>query len=132
MEQSAYRVRRRLDWRSRTRSGGQAALSGNASRGRLGAETRPNLRTDPQLDGRRRVTPGATDNSVYINAPFELVWRLTNDVRSWPDLFTEYASVEVQQDSGETIRFRLTTVPDPDGQVWSWVSERTSDLSTKS
>lgn len=78
------------------------------------------------------MTPGVTDNSIYIEAPFELVWRLTNDVRSWPDLFTEYASIEVEEELGDTVRFRLTTVPDPDGKVWSWVSERTCDPDARS
>ncbi|MGP4046383.1 SRPBCC family protein [Streptomyces sp. 2A115] len=68
-----------------------------------------------------------TDNSVFIDAPFDLVWDMTNDVRSWPNLFTEYASIEVLNEEGATVRFRLTMVPDPDGSVWSWVSERTSD-----
>ncbi|MGR3875257.1 SRPBCC family protein [Streptomyces graminifolii] len=68
-----------------------------------------------------------TDNSVHIEAPIDLVWRLTNDVRTWPELFTEYASVEVLAERGNTVRFRLTMHPDPDGSVWSWVSERTTD-----
>lgn len=68
-----------------------------------------------------------TDNSVHIEAPIDLVWHLTNDVRSWPDLFTEYASVEVLAEEGNTVRFRLTMRPDPDGSVWSWVSERTTN-----
>ncbi|GIH18582.1 SRPBCC family protein [Rugosimonospora africana] len=71
--------------------------------------------------------PGHTENTVVINAPIELVWQLTNDVERWPDLFTEYASVEVLQRTGETVLFRLTMVPDENGAVWSWVSERTAD-----
>lgn len=72
-----------------------------------------------------------TDNSVFIDAPVDFVWDMTNDVRTWPDLFTEYASIEVLADEGNTVRFRLTMVPDPDGSVWSWVSERTADPATK-
>jgi aromatase len=78
------------------------------------------------------MTPGSTDNSIYIEAPFDLVWRMVNDVRSWPELFTEYASVEVLEERGDTVRFRITTLPDEDGQVWSWVSERTCDPVTRS
>jgi aromatase len=70
-----------------------------------------------------------TDNSVVIDGPLELVWEMMTDVESWPNLFTEYASAEILKRDGNTIRFRLTTHPDPDydGQVWSWVSERTID-----
>nr|ABX71144.1 Lcz27 [Streptomyces sanglieri] len=74
----------------------------------------------------------STDNSVHIAAPLDVVWRLTNDVRTWPDLFTEYASVEVLHEDGPTVRFRLTMVPDDDGTVWSWVSERTTDVAAHS
>jgi len=70
-----------------------------------------------------------TDNSIVIDAPIDLVWERMNDVEDWPNLFTEYAEAQILKRDGDTIEFRLTTHPDPeyDGQVWSWVSERTSD-----
>ena len=73
--------------------------------------------------------PGTTDNTVVIDAPLEQVWDAMNDVERWPELFTEYASAEILEREGDTVRFRLTTFPDPEhgGQVWSWVSERTAD-----
>lgn len=71
--------------------------------------------------------PGHTENSIVIAAPRQLVWEITNDVTRWPDLFTEYASVEVLQRRGDTVVFRLTMFPDANGTVWSWVSERTVD-----
>lgn len=73
-----------------------------------------------------------TDNSIVIAAPLDLVWERLNDVENWPNLFTEYAKAEILDRSGETTRFRLTTHPDPeyDGQVWTWVSERTVDPET--
>jgi aromatase len=76
--------------------------------------------------------PAHTDNSVVINAPLEMVWTMMNDVENWPNLFSEYASAEILKREGNTIEFRLTTHPDPeyDGQVWSWVSERTVDPET--
>lgn len=69
------------------------------------------------------------DNSVVIDAPLDLVWDAMNDIENWPNLFSEYARAEVLDREGQTTRFRLTTHPDPDyeGQVWSWVSERTAD-----
>ncbi|MGN9913970.1 SRPBCC family protein [Phytohabitans sp. LJ34] len=75
--------------------------------------------------------PGHTDNAIVINAPMDLVWSMTNDVRSWPELFSEYASAEIIADNGTTIRFRLTTHPDESGRQWTWVSERTPDPATR-
>ena len=72
-----------------------------------------------------------TDNSVVISAPMDLVWTMTNDVPSWPSLFSEYAAAEVLSRQDETLRFRLTMHPDENGQVWSWVSERTADAGTR-
>jgi len=72
-----------------------------------------------------------TDNRVVIDAPEDLVWTMTNDVESWPELFTEYAAAEVLDRDGDTVRFRLTTRPDESGRTWSWVSERTPDPETR-
>ena len=52
---------------------------------------------------------------------------MTNDLRRWPELFTEYASAEIIEQVGNTFRFRLAMHPDENGKVWSWVSERTLD-----
>ncbi|MEU4568707.1 SRPBCC family protein [Micromonospora sp. NPDC023956] len=72
-----------------------------------------------------------TECAVVIDAPMDLVWEMTNDVPNWPDLFTEYASAEVLERDGDTIRFRLTMHPDENGRVNTWVSERTSDAATR-
>ena len=74
-------------------------------------------------------TVGHTDNSILIAADIDHVWQMTNDLPSWPDLFTEYAEVEVLAQHGSTFRFRLKMHPDESGRVWSWVSERTLDES---
>ncbi|AUG78299.1 Putative cyclase I [Kitasatospora sp. MMS16-BH015] len=71
--------------------------------------------------------PGHTDNAILINAPVDLVWEITNDLESWPQLFSEYASVEVLDRQDALTRFRLTMHPDENGQIWSWVSERETD-----
>ncbi|MCX5195246.1 SRPBCC family protein [Streptomyces sp. NBC_00249] len=71
--------------------------------------------------------PGHTDNEITVNAPVELVWDVTNDLPNWPELFSEYASIEILEKSGNTTRFRLAMHPDENGVVWSWVSERTVD-----
>ena len=72
---------------------------------------------------------GHTDNSVVIDKPLDEVWQRMNDLENWTNLFTEYSSVEILERDGNTVKFRLTTHPDPeyDGQVWSWTSERTMD-----
>lgn len=74
---------------------------------------------------------GQTDNTIVIDAPMDLVWSMTDDVPSWPRLFSEYASAEVLSRSGNTVTFRLTMHPDENGNAWSWVSERTSDPITR-
>ncbi|MFF1707499.1 SRPBCC family protein [Streptomyces sp. NPDC058252] len=70
---------------------------------------------------------GHTENSIAIDAPLDLVWDMTNDIENWPQLFSEYASLEVLSREGDTTAFRLTMHPDENGKVWSWVSERTVD-----
>ncbi|WP_067976055.1 SRPBCC family protein [Nocardiopsis trehalosi] len=70
---------------------------------------------------------GHTDNAITIDAPMDLVWRMANDVPSWPELFTEYAAAEVLHRDGDRVRFRLTTVPDENGASQTWVSERLHD-----
>ncbi|GAB2968835.1 SRPBCC family protein [Saccharothrix stipae] len=74
---------------------------------------------------------GHTDNEIVINAPMDLVWERTNDVESWPDLFSEYSSAQVLERNGNRILFQLTMHPDADGNVWTWVSERVADLATR-
>jgi aromatase len=70
---------------------------------------------------------GSTDNSIVIDAPMDVVWDMTNDVASWPNLFSEYASAEILEQDGGTVVFRLALHPDENGKVWSWVSQRTTD-----
>jgi aromatase len=74
---------------------------------------------------------GHTENSIVVAAPMDLVWNMTNDVELWPELFSEYASAEVLERRGETVRFRLVMHPDEQGRVWAWVSERTPDAATR-
>nr|ADE22313.1 putative polyketide cyclase [Streptomyces flavogriseus] len=74
---------------------------------------------------------GHTDNSIVIDAPMDLVWDMTNDLKSWPQLFSEYASVEILEEEGREITFRLTMHPDEEGNVWSWVSRRVPDPASR-
>ncbi|MEU6592953.1 SRPBCC family protein [Streptomyces sp. NPDC046881] len=74
---------------------------------------------------------GHTQNEITIAAPLDLVWDMTNDLERWPQLFSEYASVEVLKREGEKTTFRLTMHPDDNGTVWSWVSEREPDRTSR-
>ncbi|WP_217141882.1 SRPBCC family protein [Streptomyces sp. AC627_RSS907] len=74
---------------------------------------------------------GHTDNEITIAAPMELVWDMTNDIENWPRLFSEYASVDVLERDGDRVTFRLTMHPDEQDRVWSWVSERVADPTTR-
>jgi aromatase len=76
-----------------------------------------------------------TDNAVKVDAPLAFVWERMMDIESWPELFSEYAKAEIiEREDDNTVRFRLTTHPDPDfdGRVWSWISERTQDPASHS
>ncbi len=75
---------------------------------------------------------GYIRNAVVIEAPVDEVFRLTNDVRIWPDLFTEYESSEVIEETPGNVTFRLTTYPDETGQSWSWIAHRQTDYERKS
>jgi len=83
---------------------------------------------EPAIDPQ---APGHTVNAITIDAPFDLVWDLTNDVAGWPQLFSEYAATEILEHDGDTIRFRLTMHPDEEGRVWSWVSQRRMDRAAR-
>ncbi|MFI5806453.1 cupin domain-containing protein [Streptomyces sp. NPDC051561] len=67
---------------------------------------------------------GHTDNSIDIDAPVGFVWDRTNDLRRWPELFSEYASIDILEETPNSATFRLTMHPDEQGRVWSWISSR--------
>ena len=63
---------------------------------------------------------GHTVNSIVINAPYSIVFDISNKIERWTELFgKEYASADVLERKGNEITFRLT---DEDGK--SWVSKR--------
>jgi aromatase len=74
--------------------------------------------------------PATTVNDIVINAPIDLVWRITNDVAGWPQLYSEYAEANILERTGATVVFELVMHPDENGTVWRWVSQRTADEST--
>ncbi len=63
---------------------------------------------------------GHTRNSITINAPYDLVFEISNRIERWTELFgDEYVKAEVLERKGNEITFRLT---DDEGK--SWVSKR--------
>jgi aromatase len=78
------------------------------------------------------ATMGYIRNAVLIDAPVDEVFSLTNNVRTWPTLFSEYQSSEVLEESDSCVTFRLTTHPDENGQQWSWVSQRHTNKQRRS
>jgi len=63
---------------------------------------------------------GHTCNSIIINAPYDLVFDISNDIPRWTELFgAEYKKAEVLEKKDNKITFRLTDEDDK-----SWVSWR--------
>ena len=63
---------------------------------------------------------GHTRNEITINAPYSLVFDISNTIERWTELFgKEYASADVLERKGNEITFRLT-----DEDKKSWVSKR--------
>ncbi|MEW6171235.1 MAG: SRPBCC family protein [Candidatus Omnitrophota bacterium] len=61
---------------------------------------------------------GHTCNSVIINAPYDLVFDISNDINRWKELFDEYKESEILTRVGNKITFKLTN---QEGQSWqSW------------
>lgn len=64
-----------------------------------------------------------TRNEITINAPYDLVFEISNKIERWTELFEdEYVKAEVLERKGNEITFRLT---DDEGK--SWVSKRWLD-----
>jgi aromatase len=62
---------------------------------------------------------GHTVNSIIINAPYDLVFDISNDITRWTELFgTEYKKSEVVKKEANKITFRLTDEDDKSWQSW--------------
>ena len=62
---------------------------------------------------------GHTCNSIVINAPYEKVFDISNDITRWTELFgAEYKKAEVVRKEGNKITFRLTDEDDKTWQSW--------------
>ena len=59
---------------------------------------------------------GHTCNSIIINAPYDLVFDISNDIPRWTELFgDEYKKAEIVKKEDNKIIFRLT---DDEGKSW--------------
>jgi len=59
---------------------------------------------------------GQTVNSILIDAPYDAVFDISNDVERWTELFGgEYTGAKVLKREGNKITFQLT---DKDGNSW--------------
>jgi aromatase len=62
---------------------------------------------------------GHTCNSIVINAPYDLVFDISNDIPRWTELFgSEYKKAEVVKKEASKITFRLTDDEDKSWQSW--------------
>lgn len=62
---------------------------------------------------------GHTCNSIIINAPYDLVFDISNDIPRWTELFgSEYKKAEVVKKEANKITFRLTDDEDKSWQSW--------------
>jgi len=63
-----------------------------------------------------------TKNTIFINAPYDLVFDVSNDIERWTELFNEYSEAKVLSREGNKITFQLTN-----NEGKSWRSSRTLD-----
>ena len=62
---------------------------------------------------------GHTCNAIIIDAPYDLVFDISNDITRWTQLFgTEYKKAEVVKKEANKITFRLTDEDDKSWQSW--------------
>lgn len=58
-----------------------------------------------------------TANSIVINAPFELIFDISNDISRWKELFEEYTASDVLETQDNKIIFQLTY---KNGNSWKY------------
>ena len=62
---------------------------------------------------------GHTCNSIVINAPYDLVFNISNNIPRWTELFgSEYKKAEIISKESDKITFRLTDDEDKSWESW--------------
>lgn len=62
---------------------------------------------------------GHTVNSIVINAPYEKIFEISNDIPRWKELFGgEYKDAVITKKEGNKITFKLTNDQDQTWQSW--------------
>jgi aromatase len=56
-----------------------------------------------------------TKNTVFIKAPYDTVFDISNDIERWPELFDEYTEAKIISRAGDRITFQLTN---REGKSW--------------
>jgi aromatase len=56
-----------------------------------------------------------TKNTIFIEAPYDLVFDVSNDIERWTELFNEYTEAKVLSREGDKITFQLTNM---EGKSW--------------
>ena len=56
-----------------------------------------------------------TANSVVINAPYDKVFDISNDISRWKEFFSEYIESEILEKQGNKLVFKLIR---HDGAGW--------------
>jgi len=65
---------------------------------------------------------GHTVNSIVINAPYEKIFDISNDIPRWTELFGgEYKKAEVVKKEGNKITFKLTDDENRSWQSWRFL-----------
>jgi aromatase len=63
-------------------------------------------------------------NTITINGDYKTIFKYTNNVENWPEIFTEYSDVLIIEKKEDYVKFRLTKGVGE--QAKSWISERTT------
>jgi aromatase len=56
-----------------------------------------------------------TKNNIFIRAPYDRVFDISNDIERWPELFDEYTEAKIISRDGDRITFQLTN---KEGKSW--------------
>lgn len=67
---------------------------------------------------------GHTENRIFIRAPRNYVYKVTNNLSLWTEMFTEYENIDILKQEENYFEFRLTTYPDEKGERKTWISWR--------